>query len=215
MNVRTIHLENWKKFSEPKEIILTEGLNVLYGPNESGKSTLIDSIITTFFSKHTSTSGRIKSLKPLGTSLQPRSKITFSKNGETYRISKGFREKMSLLEKLDGDSWRKIAEGDLADKQILELVGGQLSPRGDTKPELWGLGQTLWMVQGKPIINDNLNDETLSSLQTMVGATIESEKEKIVLNNLRSRFLEIFTEKNKTLKKGSQLKSAGRDKFPK
>lgn len=206
MNVQTIRLENWKKFTEPKEINLTDGLNVLYGPNESGKSTLIDSIITTFFSKHTSTSGRIKSLKPLGTSLQPRSQITFSKNGETYRISKGFREKMSLLEKLDGDSWRKIAEGDSADKEILELVGGQLSPRGDTKPELWGLGQTLWMVQGKPIINDNLNDETLSSLQTMVGATIESEKEKIVLNNLRSRFLEIFTEKNKTLKKGSQLK---------
>ena len=178
MNVQTIRLENWKKFTDPMEINLTEGLNVLYGPNESGKSTLIDSIITTFFSKHTSTSGRIKSLKPLGTSLQPRSQITFSKNGKNYRISKGFREKMSLLEKIDGDTWRKIAEGDLADKEILELVGGQLSPRGDTKPELWGLGQTLWMVQGKPIINDNLNDETLSSLQTMVEQLLNQKKRK-------------------------------------
>ena len=205
MNVQSIRLENWKKFTDPVEIKLKEGLNVLYGPNESGKSTLIDSIITTFYSKHTSGSEKIKTLKPWGTSLQPRSTITFSKDGQNYRISKGFQEKKSLLKKQEGESWRKIAEGDRADQELIELVGGQLSTRGDIKPELWGLGQTLWMVQGKPIISDDLNDETLSSLQTMVGATIESDKEKKVLGEIRSRFLEIFTEKKKSLRKGCQL----------
>jgi len=205
MNVQSIRLENWKKFTEPVEIQLKNGLNVLHGPNESGKSTLIDSIITTFYSKHTSGSGKIKTLKPWGTSLNPRSTITFQKDDQNYRITKRFQEKKSLLEKEENGTWRKIAEGDKADQELIELVGGQLSPRGDTKPELWGLGQTLWMVQGKPIISDDLNDETLSSLQTMVGATIESGKEKEVLAEIRSRFLEIFTEKKKTLKKGSQL----------
>jgi len=99
MNVQSIRLENWKKFTEPVQIELKDGLNVLYGPNESGKSTLIDSIITTFYSKHTSGSGKIKSLKPWGTSLQPRSTITFSKNGQNYSITKGFQEKKCLLEK--------------------------------------------------------------------------------------------------------------------
>lgn len=211
MNVQSIRLENWKKFIEPVQIELKDGLNVLYGPNESGKSTLIDSIITTFYSKHTSGSGKIKSLKPWGTSLQPRSTITFSKNGQNYSITKGFQEKKCLLEKEEDGTWRKIAEGDKADQELIKLVGGQLSPRGDTKPELWGLGQTLWMVQGKPIISDDLNDETLSSLQTMVGATIESGKEKEVLQDIRSRFLEIFTEKKKTLKKGSQLAQVQED----
>lgn len=205
MNVQSIRLENWKKFTEPVEIQLKDGLNVLYGPNESGKSTLIDSIITTFYSKHTSSSVKIKSLKPWGTSLNPRSTITFQKDALNYRISKGFQEKKSLLEKQENETWRKISEGDKADQELIELVGGQLSPRGDTKPELWGLGQTLWMVQGKPIISDDLNDETLSSLQAMVGATIESGKEKKVIAEIRSRFLEIFTEKKKTIRKGSQL----------
>ncbi|MDI6643567.1 MAG: AAA family ATPase [Methanobacteriaceae archaeon] len=205
MNVQSIRLENWKKFTSPVEIELGNGLNILYGPNESGKSTIIDSIITTFYSKHTSGSGRIRSLKPWGSSLKPRSTITFQKDGQKYRITKGFHEKISLLEKMDGGNWRKIAEGDKADQELIQLVGGQLSPRGDTKPELWGLGQTLWMVQGQPIISDDLNDETLSSLQAMVGATIESEKEKKVLGEIRSRFLDIFTEKKRTLKKGCEL----------
>ena len=61
------------------------------------------------------------------------------------------------------------------------------------------------MVQGQPIISDELNDETVSLLQTMVQATIGSEKEKEVLKNIRSRFLEIFTEKKKTIRKGSPL----------
>jgi len=39
----------------------------------------------------------------------------------------------------------------------------------------------------------------------MVGATIESDKEKKVLGEIRKRFLETFTEKKRTLKKGSEL----------
>jgi DNA repair protein SbcC/Rad50 len=205
MNIQTIQLENWKKFTDPVEINLKEGLNVLYGPNESGKTTFIDSVITTFYSKHTSNSQKIKNLKPWGTSLNPRSSISFTKNGQEYRISKRFQEKKSLLEKMDQGSWMRIAEGDQADKQLLELIGGQMPVRGDTKPEYWGLGQTLWMVQGTPIIQEELNPETRSSMQKMIGATIESEEEKNVLKKINSQFLENFSPKKKELKKKSQL----------
>nr|WP_319374894.1 AAA family ATPase [uncultured Methanobacterium sp.] len=205
MNIHTIQLENWKKFRKPVQINLKEGLNILYGPNESGKTTLIDSVITTFYSKHTSNSQKIKSLKPWGTSLHPRSNISFTKNGQKYRITKGFQDRKSLLEKMDQGSWMQIAEGDKADKQLIELVGGQMPTRGDTRPEYWGLGQTLWMVQGTPIIQEELNHETRSSMQKMVGATIESEEEKNVLKNINSRFLENFSPKKKELKKKSQL----------
>ncbi len=205
MNIQTIQLENWKKFTYPVEINLKEGLNVLYGPNESGKTTFIDSVITTFYSKHTSNSQKIKNLIPWGTSLHPRSSISFTKNGQGYRISKGFHERKSLLEKIVQGSWMKIAEGDQADKQLIELVGGQIPARGDTKSEYWGLGQTLWMVQGTPIIREDLNEETHSSMQKMVGATIESEVEKNIIKEINSKFLENFSPKKKELKKRSRL----------
>ena len=60
MQIESIELDNWKKFSSPIDIKLEGGLNVLYGPNESGKSTLIDSIITTLYNKHKSKSKKIQ-----------------------------------------------------------------------------------------------------------------------------------------------------------
>ena len=33
MKLETIHLENWKKFTEPREIQLQDVLNILHGAN--------------------------------------------------------------------------------------------------------------------------------------------------------------------------------------
>ena len=206
MNIEKICIENWKVFREPVEIEFLEGLNILDGPNESGKTTLIDSIRTTFFYKHTSQSGKINSLTPWGSTLSPSATITFYQNGAYYRITKGFiTSQRSILEKLVDDTWERIAEGDRADEEIINLVGGRFPIRGDTKPEFWGLGQTLWMVQGEPLIKEDLNEETLSSLQRLIGATIESNEEKMIFKKIGDHFSNIFTEARRNFKKGSEI----------
>jgi len=173
MTIGKIYLENWKLFREPIEIAFSKGLNILSGPNESGKTTLIDAIRTTFFYKHTSQSEKIKSLIPWGSTLSPSAIITFYQNSAYYRITKRFiTSQRSILEKLVDNKWERIAEGDKADEEVIRLVGGGFPSRGDTKPEFWGLGQTLWMVQGQPFITEDLNEETLSSLQRLIGAAI-------------------------------------------
>ena len=62
-----------------------------------------------------------------------------SKKWTPIQDKQGFQEKKCLLEKLEDETWRKIAEGDKADQELIELVGGQLPSRGDTKPQYWGL----------------------------------------------------------------------------
>ncbi len=207
MIIKKIHLENWKLFREPFEREFLEGLNILYGPNESGKTTLIDAIRTTFFYKHTSQYEKIKSLIPWGSTLSPSSTITFYQNGAYYKITKRFiTSQRSILEKLVDNKWERIAEGDKADEEVIRLVGGKFPGRGDTKPELWGLGQTLWMVQGQPFIEEDLNEETLSSLQRLIGAAIESNEEKKMLKSISDHFFNIFTQtRTRKLKKGSEL----------
>ncbi|HHT10030.1 MAG TPA: AAA family ATPase, partial [Candidatus Atribacteria bacterium] len=207
MIIKKIYLENWKIFRNPFERDFTEGLNIIYGPNESGKTTLIDSIRTIFFSKHTSQSVKIKSLIPWGSSLSPGATITFSHHDELYRITKKFVSSRSLLEKFAGGSWEPIAEGDRADSDIIKLIGGRLPSRGDTKPELWGLGQTLWMVQGQPIIEkeQSLNEETISSIQKLIGAVIETDIEKKLFNQVMAQFLDIYTEKRRDFRKDSKV----------
>jgi len=208
MILNKICLENWGKFRELTEINFSKGLNILYGPNESGKTTLIDSLRTVFFTKHTSHSEKIKSLVPWGSNLSPKASITFLQNGSCYRITKRFiSSEVSLLEKLVNNKWERIAEGDNADKKVIELVGGKLPIRGDTKPEFWGLGQVLWMVQGQPFISEGVNEETLSSLQKLIGATIESDQEKKLFEIINEKFSNIFTQERRDFKKGSEIRN--------
>jgi len=175
---------------------------------EAGKTTLIDSIRCVFFTRHTSHSEKIKSLIPWGSNLSPTSSITFLQNGACYKITKRFTSsEASLLEKLINDKWERIAEGDNADKKVIELVGGKLSIRGDTKPEFWGLGQVLWMVQGQPFISEDINEETLSSLQKLIGAAIESNQEKELFEIMNEKFSGIFTQGRRDFKKGSEVRS--------
>ncbi|MCE7698686.1 MAG: ATP-binding protein [Methanobacterium paludis] len=87
MILESISLENWKKFRNPVEIQFKDGLNVVYGPNESGKTTLMDSLRTTLFSKHSSRAKNIKSIVPWSSQLAPQARITFRNNGDRYRIT--------------------------------------------------------------------------------------------------------------------------------
>ena len=105
---------------------------------------------------------------------------------------------------MNNDHWERIGEGDVADKEVVNIVGGELPRTGDSKPQHWGLGQSLWMVQGNPIITDELNQETLSSLQSMIGSAIESDDEKIVLKSIDQLYSTIFTKTGKQ-KKNSPL----------
>ena len=101
----------------------------------------------------------------------------------------------------------RVAEGDRADNEIIKLVGGKFPSRGDTKPELWGLGQALWMVQGQPIIEkeQSLNEETLSSIQKLIGAVVETDIEKKLFNKIMTQFLDIYTEKRRDFRKDSKI----------
>ena len=204
MIVKNIILENWKKFRNPVEFEFSDGINIIYGSNECGKSTIIDSLRTTIFSKHTSKSQKVKSAVPWNSNLPPKASITFQNRGKVYRLTKRFIQQESILEIWNNNHWERIGEGDVADKDVVNIVGGELPRTGDSKPQNWGLGQSLWMVQGDPIITDDLNQETISSLQSMIGASIESDDEKKVLRNIEQLYSNIFTKTGKQ-KKNSLL----------
>jgi DNA repair exonuclease SbcCD ATPase subunit len=67
MRLDYLHLAEVKQFRRPLHLDdLTDGINLFVGPNESGKSTLVDAIRAAFFERYKSTS--VDYLQPWGDS---------------------------------------------------------------------------------------------------------------------------------------------------
>jgi DNA repair exonuclease SbcCD ATPase subunit len=206
MIIREILLENWGTFRDKKEIELSEGLNLLIGENESGKSTVADALRLAFFDKHTTHSGKIKELIPWSSTLPPKVVVVFETNGEVFRIAKRFvYSPGSMLEKNVQGKWERINEGDAADKRVIELIGGELPSRGQSKPVHWGLAQVLWARQGEILPEDEVNEEIKTRIRSTTGAVITTEDESKIRDRLRSTFNDILTSATRKFKSGSEL----------
>lgn len=165
------------------------GLNLLCAPNETGKSTALRATARALFDKHTTKGEELKSLQPAGTDLAPRVAVEFETHAGRYRIEKTFLQSpRSLLQQWQGGSWQPVAEADLADQRLQNLLHSTLPGRGATKPEHWGFLGFLWARQGEPCEWPRLDDGA-------VGQQIRARLARVdldpVIEQLRTRLASI------------------------
>ncbi|MGI9492534.1 MAG: AAA family ATPase, partial [Geminicoccaceae bacterium] len=90
MIIRSIQLEQFKKFDQ--SIIVegfSSGLNLIAGPNEMGKSTLLLALRALLFERHNSKSQAIKALQPNHIQgAAPKVTIEFELDDGLYRMEK-------------------------------------------------------------------------------------------------------------------------------
>lgn len=123
MRINSISLRNYKKYEELDQEF-SPGINVIKGPNESGKSTLVDAISTILFERAKSRKEFIKNLATWGQQSLPTGRMDLEKEGKHYRILKdinGKKQSVSLIEegKVKG-SWTDESN---VDNIIEKLVG--------------------------------------------------------------------------------------------
>lgn len=208
MKVQKLILKNWKCFRDETTFNFEGNINLIYGENEAGKSTAIEALRRVFFDKHTTSGEKMKAVEPWGgEGLAPNVKVLFKKEDEEYRIEKRFlySEYSSLEKKVKGD-WEKIAEGDAADKEIIDMVGGTLPGRGASKPKNWGMAQALWTQQGKIIPEDEFNTNFKEKIRKMIGEFVPSEQGSEITEKIKSEFESNLTPKTRALRKGGELK---------
>ena len=64
MKLRRLSVNQFKRFTEPTQLSeLSAGLNLVVGPNELGKSTLLDALRGVLFERHRSQATAIKALQ--------------------------------------------------------------------------------------------------------------------------------------------------------
>jgi energy-coupling factor transporter ATP-binding protein EcfA2 len=196
MILRAISISGWRCFIETIKVgPFEEGLNIIYGPNGTGKSTLFEAFRRALLDGHRVTGKEVEALRPWGRVLGPKVSVEFFHGGFEYRISKQFLDNPdSVLERKEDGRFRRLAEGAAADEQTRTIITKNSPGRGFARLENWGLAQVLWVPQGNLVLQNLSGDlvtDIRSMLTTQVGGTAPIERK------IEERFLEFFTPKGK------------------
>jgi len=180
MKLKKLQVEQLRQFQQPLVLRnLKPGLNLIHGPNESGKSTLVRAIRAAFFERHRSKS--VDDLIPWGDSgAAPTIHLEFEHQGTPWRLTKSFLKRM----RCDLIIGTTTYSGNDAEEQLAELLGYEYSKKGGSKAEHWGIPGLLWVEQGtgqeiqKSI--QHAGDHLQSALNTLVGEVASSGGDAVI-----------------------------------
>ena len=169
MKLRKLSVNQFRRFTEPTRLgELCDGLNLVVGPNELGKSTLLDALRAVLFERNSSRAQQIKALQNDRSGAAPVIELVFEVNGAEYTLTKRFvKSPYARLQCPDGT----LLEADAAENRLRSLLGfAEAGNRGATSESL-GMWGVLWVQQGQSFGSPDLPDSALASL----SAGLESE----------------------------------------
>ena len=168
LHLKSIQLEQFRQYTASTTIDgLDNGLCIIAGSNEAGKSTLLQAIRAALFDRYKSSVG--EQFRPYGAAVSPSVGITFELDGVEYRLSKVFSRKKdgeAVLE-FTADKGKERKEGDEAEDYLAELLGFEFSKKGGSRAELQGLAGLLWVEQSKAYESVDLTDNTRRRVQSV------------------------------------------------
>ena len=178
---------------------IDDGLNVVIGPNEMGKSTLLDALRAVLFEKYSSNVQPIRNLQNNRNKAGPVVELTLELNEGIYRIRKRFIKKpYARLDCPDG----RTLEGDAAEDELRGLLSfGKPGSRG-AQPETLGMWNVLWVKQGRsfgaPDLPESARGNLRGALESEVGTVLGGRRGRELPQAIEKQLGELVTaSKNK------------------
>jgi hypothetical protein len=205
MKLHWVELENWRQHTKTR-IDFNEDTTVIYGPNETGKSTVLEALSRGFFDRSSSHAEAIKRIKPLTASGNVTStvRINFTLNKTRYSVEKNFNLRNGTsLYKIAGEEPIILDQDDSADEQLIQLLEADLPSTRGSKPSQWGALRWLWTPQDyRELPTDKEGDPTSSlHLETKDGeGVLVTPKFQAVQNSVQTSYAQYFTRTGKTSK---------------
>lgn len=122
MIITKLKVRDFRRFDD-FELELSPGMTVVCGPNEAGKSTIQQALITGFYEKPTATGKAVRELARWGTGEGFAIEIEFEVDGVAWRLTKDFQTKKSLLERIGAESGTAIDDIDEIQARIRQWLG--------------------------------------------------------------------------------------------
>ncbi len=171
MKLRALELEQFRKFDRPIRVAgMADGLNLVVGPNEMGKSTLFAALQAVLFERHRSQAQTIKSFQPAAhEGASPRVALDFEIEGARYRIEKRYlRRGGAELALPDG----RHLHGEAAEEALEVLLGGGQRGARRGAAEASGAWSILWVGQGQSFALPEIAPGAHATLQTALDAEV-------------------------------------------
>lgn len=207
MYLRSLTLREFAGVSQLTLDRFEDGLNVVVGDNEAGKSTVLTALRAAFFQKHRSSGEATRALVPYGRQVRPEIVIGFSLGGTEYELRKAFLQKPEAELSWPGGR----LQGDAVEERLAELL--RFTHSGARKPkegDFVGTFGLLWVDQGRSTEGLDLGagrDAVTASLEGEVSQVLGGERGRALLAAARARQERFFTETLRA-KAGSPLREA-------
>ncbi|MGI9418179.1 MAG: AAA family ATPase [Geminicoccaceae bacterium] len=188
MKIRSLRIEEFKKFDQAVLVDgFGDGLNLLAGPNEAGKSTLLLALRAALFERHGAKTQAVKDFAPHHvTGAKPTISITFEIGGERYRLEKRFLKRpAATLAAVDG---RRRFDGSEAEdelKRLLALDASEKTSAGKDSPAHFGV---LLTPQTLSFHQPDLADGTRHTLEAAIAADIAELGNQSEVDGLLAEF---------------------------
>src|SRR5665811_216828 len=133
MQIRRIEISAFRCFKNSLVIEdIDDGVTLIVGDNEEGKSTVLAALQTVLFEKHSVGGAVADAMLPYGSNVRPEIKLEFDYNGERYRLYKAFCQKPAAdLESESGSRW----SDDAAEERLREMLDFTPPGKGGAKPD--------------------------------------------------------------------------------
>jgi len=171
LKIRALKLKHFKKFDQPVAVErFGDGLNLIAGPNETGKSTLMLALRAVLFERHGSKAQAVKDFSPHQvTGAAPEIGLDFEIGGERYSLQKRFLSRpMACLQTPDGRRF----EGAEAEAELKRLLGLNPSEKTSTDKESPAHFSVLLTPQTRSFQQPALADGTRHSLEAAIAEDI-------------------------------------------
>ena len=195
MKLRSVAVNQFKKFTTPTRLEgIEDGLNVVVGPNEMGKSTLLDALRAALFEKYSSKAQPIVALQNDRNQAAPVVELAFELDDGLYRITKRFIKKSyARLSCPDGRS----LEGDAAEDTLRDLLDFGEPGKTGAKPETLGMWNVLWVQQGHSFgalhLPESARSSLHSALESEVGTVLGGRRGRALPQAIEKQLGELIT----------------------
>ncbi|TCI00716.1 hypothetical protein EJV46_01215 [Roseococcus sp. SYP-B2431] len=194
LRIRRISVSGFRKFRQPFAIEgLTDGLNIVIEPNETGKSTLLEALRAAFFVRHGTRNQLAQSYAPHGDAVAPEIQVAFEADGAPWSLSKRFLKGASV--EVIGPQGK--AQGDEAEARLHILLGSvrDTSQRGDAAS--YGALGLLWVAQTEALSvsapGQIVRDTVRSTLEAEVGSIMGGPAYKRVRDRVDEQYALYWT----------------------